>query len=130
METKKKLRTEYFRTNRWVKQLRHDFGEEEFDKYYRNVHRWLNSLYFGQYFEVKKICRNNPELHDMFLACCDIYYNMDYWVNIEYDETKDTVSVNRPSLPGYTKTDHYWPPDVYSQIVKSPKIWGIDADDI
>lgn len=130
METKKCLRTEYFRTNPWVREIRRDMGKDDFDSYYRNVHKWLNTLYFGQYIVVRDWCRKKPEYHDVFVACCDIYYHMDLFVNLEYNEETDTVTILRPTFPSLKTTDHYWPPDVYSKIMRNPQAWGIDPEDI
>ena len=110
--------------------MREEMGALAFDEYYRNVHKFLSSLYFGQYFVIRSICRIEPEYHDVFLACCDIYYHMDYFVNMEYDPETDTVKILRPDFFLFKDTDHYWPPDVYSSLLKYPKMLGINSEDI
>lgn len=127
---KKFLRTDYFRLNPWFRVMRADMGPAEFDNFYRGVYTLLSRMYFDNYIVVERTCRKKPEFHDVVLACCDVYYHMDYFVNMEYDKATDTVTVRRPSSPFVKATDHYWPPDVYSRIMKQPGKWGINFEDI
>lgn len=127
---RKCLRSEYFRQNRWVAEMRMQMGPDEFDEYYRSVYRWLSSLYFGNFFVVSKICARKPQYHDVFVACCDIYYHMDWNVSLTYDEAADTIRIHRPDHPYFRNKDHYWPPDVYSRLVARPSEWGVSPQDL
>lgn len=122
------LRSSYFRLNPEVKRVRHEMGTEEFDSMYRSLYRFLSGLHIGQYFTVSKLCRNNPENHDLVVLMCDIYHNMDFFVNLSWEPELDRITV-LPTLDGRT-SGPYCPPDVYSKIVKNPKEWGVNPDDI
>lgn len=102
-------------------------GCREFDEMYRSVYRLLSSMHIGQYLVVSKVCRN-PENRGLFLMMCEIYHNMDFFVNLDYDEAADTVKV-MPTADGRT-SGPYCPPDVYSKIIKNPTLWGVSPDDI
>lgn len=117
------LRCVYFRYNPWVKEYRKYLGAIDFDDRYRALYRFLSTLNPGQYFYVKDLCKKNPENHDLVVGMCDIYYNMDFFVNLEYDEETDRITILPPT--GEMNAP-YHPPDVYSKIVKSPKDWGVD----
>ena len=127
---KKFLRTDYFRLNPWFKHLRADVGAEEFDECYRGVYNLLSRMYFENFFIIEKACIKKPEYHDVVLSCCDVYFHMDYFVNLTYDRHTDTLTVKRPESPFVKCTDHYWPPDVYSGIIKHPSLWGISSEDL
>lgn len=124
----KYFRSCYFRYNPIVKQVRHEMGCEEFDEMYRKLYKFLSSLHIGQYFTVSKLCRKNPENHDLVILMCDIYHNMDFNVNLSWDEEADTITV-MPTQDGRT-SGPYCPPDVYSKIIRDPKAWGVSPDDI
>ena len=124
----KYFRSVYFKYNPEVKRVRHEMGCERFDEMYRSLYKFLSSLHIGQYFQVSKLCRNNPENHDLVVLMCDIYHNMDFNVNLEWDEERDIITV-LPTQDGRTRGP-YCPPDIYSKIVASPKEWGVDADDL
>lgn len=127
---KKLLRTDYFRLNPWFKKLRTDVGENNFDECYRGVYKLMSKLYFENYFIVEKVCIKKPEFHDVVLACCDIYWHMDLFVNMDYNCKTDAITVRRPTFPLLKCTDHYWPSDVYSRIIRQPSLWGINPEDI
>lgn len=124
----KYLRSCYFRYNPEVKRVRHAMGCEEFDEMYRKLYKFLSSLHIGQYFTVSKLCRKNPENHDLVILMCDIYHNMDFNVNLSWDEEADTITV-MPTQDGRT-SGPYCPQDVYSKIIRDPKAWGVSPDDI
>lgn len=124
----KYLRSQYFRYNPEVKRVRHEMGCEEFDEMYRKLYKFLSSLHIGQYFTVSKLCRKNPENHDLVVLMCDIYHNMDFNVNLSWDEQADTITV-MPTQDGRT-SGPYSPPDVYSKIIADPKAWGVSQEDI
>lgn len=124
----KYLRSQYFRYNPEVKRVRHEMGCEEFDDMYRKLYKFLSSLHIGQYFTVSKLCRKNPENHDLVVLMCDIYHNMDFNVNLSWDEQADTITV-MPTQDGRT-SGPYSPPDVYSKIIADPKAWGVSQEDI
>lgn len=123
----KYLRCQYFKKNPWIKEFRAYIGSVEFDSKYRALYKYLSTLNPGQYFIVREMCRKNPENHDLVVGMCDIYYNMDFFVNLEYDEETDRIYI-RPPTGGWKPPYH--PPDVYSKIVKNPKVWGVDPDDL
>lgn len=123
----KYLRCQYFKKNPWIKEFRAYMGCVEFDNKYRALYKYLSTLNPGQYFIVREMCRKNPENHDLVVGMCDIYYNMDFFVNLEYDEETDRIYIRPPT--GGCKPP-YHPPDVYSKIVKNPKVWGVDPDDL
>lgn len=127
---KKFLRTDYFRLNPWFKHLRDEVGAEEFDECYRGVYKLLSRMYFENYFIIEKVCIKKPEFHDVVLSCCDVYWHMDYFVNLKYDRHTDMLTVKRPDSLFLKCTDHYWPSDVYSRIIEHPWLWGIDIDDL
>lgn len=124
----KYLRSTYFRMNPEVRRVRHAMGCEAFDEMYRKLHAFLCTLHIGQWFQVSKLCRNNPDNHDIVLLMCDIYHNMDFNVNLAWDEEQDRITV-MPTQDGRT-SGPYSPPDVYSRIVKNPEAWGVDPEDI
>ena len=99
-----------------------------FDELYRKMYKFLSSLHIGQYFVISKLCRNHPEYHDLVILMCDIYHNMDFNVNLSWDEEADTITV-MPTQDGRT-SGPYCPPDVYSKIIRDPKAWGVSPDDI
>lgn len=123
----KYLRCQYFKKNPWIKEFRAYMGCVEFDNKYRALYKYLSTLNPGQYFIVREMCRKNPENHDLVVGMCDIYYNMDFFVNLEYDEETDRIYIRPPT--GGCKPP-YHPPDVYSKIVKNPKVWGVDPTDL
>lgn len=127
---KKFLRTDYFRLNPWFKRLRSEVGPEDYDQCYRGVYNLLSRMYFDNYIVIEKACRKRPDFHDVVLSCCDVYFHMDYFVNIAYDKSTDMLTVKRPESSYLKYTDHYWPSDVYSRIVEHPWLWGIDVDDL
>lgn len=127
---KKFLRTDYFRMNPWFRRMRHEMGQAEFDGFYHGVYSLLSRMYFDNYIIIGKVCRKKPEYHDVVLSCCDVYYHMDYFVNLEYDRDTDTLTVRRPAGPYQGYSDHYWPPDVYSLVMRHPGRWGINIEDI
>lgn len=124
----KSFRCFYFRNNPIVKETRRAIGPETFDKMYRQLYGYLSKLHIGQYFVVSKMCRNNPDNHDLVVLMCDIYANMDFFVNLEYDEQTDRITI-LPTTDGRTE-GLYSPPDVYSKIVKDPKGWGVNPNDL
>lgn len=123
----KLLRCQYFASNQWVKEFRRALGPDDFDRKYRALYEFLSKLNPGQYFYVKDVCRKDPENHDMVIGMCDIYYHMDWFVNLEYDPDTDIVTI-LPPLHGVRPPWH--PPDVYSKIIKDPKLWGVDPNDL
>lgn len=124
----KYLRSDYFRMNPDVRRVRHAMGTQVFDDIYRSLYRFLITLHIGQYFVVSKMCKNNPENHDLVIMMCDIYHNMDFNVNLSWDEELDRITV-LPTTDGRT-SGPYAPVDVYSMIVKNPKAWGVSPEDI
>lgn len=127
---KKFLRTDYFRLNPWFKRMRADMGAAEFDECYRGVYKLMSKLYFENYFIIEKVCIKKPEYHDIVLACCDVYWHMDLFVNMDYNRETDAITVRRPTFPFLKCTDHYWPPDVYIRLIRQPGLWGINPEDI
>lgn len=102
-------------------------GCEVFDAMYRKMYQFLSSLHIGQYFTVSKLCKN-PENHDLVILMCDIYHNMDFFVNLQWDEELDRITI-MPTQDGRT-SGPCSPPDVYSKIIANPKAWGVNPDDI
>lgn len=124
----KYFRSTYFRYNPEVKRVRHEMGCEKFDAMYRSLYKFLSGLHIGQYFTVSNLCKRDPENHDLVILMCDIYHNMDFNVNLQWDEELDRITV-MPTQDGRT-SGPYCPPDIYSQIVRDPKKWGVSPDDI
>lgn len=122
------LRRFYFRKHPEVKETRKAIGPEKFDAMYRKMYEFLANVHIGQYFVVSKICRNNPDNHDLVLMMCDIYHHMDFFVNMKYEQETDRVYM-LPTFDGRTE-GIYAPPDVYSKIIRNPKSWGVEPDDI
>lgn len=121
------LRDQYFAYNPWVREYRRALGPEEFDRKYRALYEFLSTLNPGQYFYVKDVCRKDPGNHDLVVKMCDLYYHMDWFVNLEYDPATDKVTI----LPPLHDVQPPWhPPDVYSKIIKAPRLWGIDINDL
>lgn len=118
----------YFRDNPQIKRIRSEMGNDVFDGMYRKMYAFLAKLHIGQYFVVSKLCRKNPGNHDLIVLFCDIYHNMDFNVNLEYDEQTDRITI-LPTEDGRTGGP-YAPPDVYSKIVKNPLLWGVNPEDI
>ena len=75
-----------------------------------------------------RLCKRDPENHDLVILMCDIYHNMDFNVNLQWDEELDRITV-MPTQDGRT-SGPYCPPDIYSKIVAEPKAWGVNPDDI
>lgn len=123
----KYLRGTYFRYNPWVKEWREYLGPSVFDAKYRALFKFLSSLHPGQYFRVTDVCRSNPEYHDLVVCMCDLYYNMDFFINLEYNEETDMVMILSPFFGEKHSTGQV---DVYSKIVKDPKAWGADPCDL
>lgn len=122
-------RTEFFRYNPEVKAIRHAMGCEKFDAMYRSLYRFLSELHIGQYFTVANLCKKDPDNHRFVLLMCTIYNSMDFFVHLQYDAKQDRITV-MPTFY-YNQTEgRYCPPDVYSKIIKDPKAWGIDPNDI
>ena len=88
---------------------------------------YLSTIHTGQEFYIRKLCKNNPDNHDLVLGMIEIYYHMDLFVQLEYDEDEDKITILEPT--GGWKSP-YHPPDVYSMIVKNPELWGVDPDDL
>ena len=124
----KVLRHDFFHYHPEVRQTRHAMGCERFDAMYRSLYRFLSGLHIGQYFVVSKMCRANPANHGLILLMCEIYRNMDFFVDLEYDPTTDRVTI-LPTQDGRT-SGPYCPPDVYSKIIANPKAWGVSPSDI
>lgn len=125
----KTLRGYYFRQHPYVKEWRHYIGEETFDHMYRMTFAFLSKLLPGQYFYVKNLCKRNPDNHFLFLIMIDIYYNMDFFVNLTYDRETDKVTILEPNLTKGMKQP-YHPRDMYTEIIKNPELWGVNPDDI
>lgn len=124
----KYLRGTFFRQNPIIKMTRHTMGCEEFDNFYRKMYNFLSRLQVGQYFVVSKLCKNIPERHGLVLLMCEIYNNMDFFVNLDYNEELDRITV-MPTRDGINE-GLYSPPDVYSKIIKNPEGWGVCPEDI
>lgn len=119
------FRSLYFRKNEWVRQMRRSMGPEVFDAQYRALYKFLASLAPGQYFHISDLCRKNPDNHFVVRKMCELYYHMDFFVNMEFDTKTDKVTI-LPPLYGYDGV--YSPPDVYTKIVKDPKAWGVKPE--
>ena len=118
----KLTRASFFKVNWWVGVSRFYMGADEFDTMYRRLYEYLSTLNPGQYFEIGTICKK-PENRQLVIGMCDIYYHMDFFVNLEYDKEKDCITMLQPL---YGQKAPYHPPDVYSKIVKDPRTWGVD----
>lgn len=125
----KYFRNVYFKYNPWVRELRGFYSSAVFDDMYRRIYRFLSGLYVGQYFEVGGLCRRDPANHDLVLGMTDIYFNMDFFVNLSYDAALDRISVLPPSpLVSAKSFERYAPPDMYSRIVRNPSRYGVNPE--
>ena len=121
-------RVYYFKQNPWVKEIRNAMGHEAFDKAYRAVYNSISKLYPGQFFYVRDWCKKDPRNHELLVRMIDIFYHMDWFEDLDYDEETDKVTRNKPKTMVMA-----WPyrsVDMFSRIIKNPESWGIDKEDI
>ncbi len=123
----KYLRGCYFRFNPWVKQYRRAMGAEVFDAKYKALFDFLRTIRPGEHFKISSLCVQNPSNHIIIRKMIDLYYHMDFFVNLEYDEDNDRVTILPPLFGAKFSAEQV---DVYSKIVKDPKAWGVDPDDL
>lgn len=129
----KTLRGSYFNQATWVKARRADMGADVFDKMYRSLYAFLSTLHVGQYFFVGNLCKKDPANYSLVVGMCEIYNNMDFFVNLDYEHETGKITILPPycgKLSGWSGSEGYHPPDVYSQITKNPKLWGVDPADL
>lgn len=127
MMMRKVFRSDYFRLNPAVRMARKEIGKDRFDRMYRDMYAFLSGLHIGQFFVVSKLCHDKGN-HALVLLMCDIYQNMDLNISMDYDRDNDRITL-LPTLDG-RKSGPYCPPDVYSKIVKSPRLWGVNPNDL
>lgn len=117
----KHLRGTYFRYNAWYKLERERIGSEEFDYMYDQLYSFLSSLRPGQYFKVANLCLKNPSNHDLIINMCDLYRNMDFFIDLKYNAEIDRITILPPLHGGSVCT----PPNMYKKLRESPKQWGV-----
>lgn len=114
----------FFRCNPLIKETRRNIGAHEFDEKYKSLYGFLSSLRFGQYFYLKDLCGKNPQNEYLVRMMCEIYYHMDFFVNMEFDYATGKVTI----LPVNGYNTQYSPPDVFSKIIKNPERWDVDPE--
>ena len=90
---------------------REAIGPQLFDKQFKAIHEYINSMQPGQFFYARNLCKRNPDNVWLVLYFAKIYFQCHFFeeLDIDYDEGKVTRLAPNPKGGPWSGYPIRWP---------------------